>query len=169
MSGADAATEYGSLAAALVLLGFGMGATMAPATESIMSSLPLAHAGVGSAMNDTVRLVGGTLGVAILGSLLSGQYGADMEGAVKDLPAPAQAAAEGSVGGASAVAERIGGDAGATLSRIAESAYTSAMGTTMLVAAGVAMAGALVALLVLPGRERERVEKRAIMAELVPA
>ena len=134
-----------------------------------MSSLPLAHAGVGSAMNDTVRLVGGTLGVAILGSLLSGQYGADMEGAVKDLPEPARAAAEGSVGGASAVAERIGGDAGATLSRIAESAYTSAMGTTMLVAAGVAMAGALVALLVLPGRERERVEKRAIMAELVPA
>ena len=67
------------------------------------------------------------------------------------------------------MAERIGGDAGATLSRIAESAYTSAMGTTMLVAAGVAMAGALVALLVLPGRERERVEKRAIMAELVPA
>ena len=65
------------------LLGFGMGATMAPATESIMSSLPLAHAGVGSAMNDTVRLVGGTLGVAILGSLLSSGYGADMEEAVE--------------------------------------------------------------------------------------
>ena len=169
MSGADAATGYGSLAAALMLLGFGMGATMAPATESIMSSLPLAHAGVGSAMNDTVRLVGGTLGVAILGSLLSGQYGADMERAVKDLPEPARAAAEGSVGGASAVAERIGGDAGAMLSHAAESAYTSAMGTTLLVAAGVALAGALVALLVLPGRERERAEKRAIMAELVPA
>ena len=76
------------MAASLVLLGLGMGATMAPATESIMSSVPLNNAGVGSAMNDTVRLVGGTLGVAILGSLLSSSYGADMEPAVKSLPDP---------------------------------------------------------------------------------
>jgi MFS transporter, DHA2 family, multidrug resistance protein len=169
MSGADADTGYGLIAASLVLMGFGMGTTMAPATESIMSSLPLAHAGVGSAMNDTVRLVGGTLGVAILGSLLSGQYGADMEAAAKDLPEPARAAAEGSIGGASAVAERIGGHAGATLSNAAESAYTAAMGTTLLVAAAVALAGAVVALVVLPGREREHAEKRAVAAELVPA
>jgi ribosomal protein L22 len=66
---------------------------MAPATESIMSSLSLAHAGVGSAMNDTVRMVGGTLGVALLGSLLSSRYGADMEGAVDRLPEPAAEAA----------------------------------------------------------------------------
>ena len=54
----------------------------------------------------------------------------------------------------------IGGEAGATLNRVAETAFSSAMGTTLTVAAGVAMAGALVALVVLPGRERERVEKR---------
>ena len=78
-------------------------------------------------------------------------------------------AAEGSIGGAGAVAERIGGSAGAALDQVAEGAYTSAMSTTLLVAAGVALAGALVALLVLPGRERERAEKRAVAAELVPA
>jgi len=169
MSGADAQSGYGLIAGSLALLGLGMGTTMAPATESIMSSLPLAHAGVGSAMNDTVRMVGGTLGVAILGSLLSGRYGADMEGAVEGLPVQAQEAAEGSIGGASAVAERLGGDTGATLSRVAEDAFSSAMGTTLTVAAAVALAGAFVALFVLPGRERERAEKRAVLAELARA
>jgi hypothetical protein len=52
---------YGRVAATLALLGTGMGLTMAPATESIMGSLPLAKAGVGSAMNDTTRQVGGAL------------------------------------------------------------------------------------------------------------
>jgi EmrB/QacA subfamily drug resistance transporter len=169
LSGADADSGYGLIAASIVLLGFGMGTTMAPATESIMSSLPLAHAGVGSAMNDTVRMVGGTLGVAVLGSLLSSRYGGDMEGAVEGLPEPAAAAAGESVGQASVVADRIGGDAGATLDRVAETAFSSAMSTTLMVAAGVAMAGALVALLVLPGRERERVEKAASAAEPVSA
>jgi EmrB/QacA subfamily drug resistance transporter len=169
LTGADADSGYGIVAASLVLLGFGMGTTMAPATESIMSSLPLAHAGVGSAMNDTVRMVGGTLGVAVLGSLLSSRYGADMEGAVEGLPAPAAKAAGESVGHAEAVAEQVGGSAGATLERVAETAFSSAMGTTLTVAAGVALAGAMVALLVLPGRERERVEKTALATEPVAA
>src|SRR5918995_1776654 len=99
LSGADADSGYSLVAWSLVMLGFGMGATMAPATESIMSSVPLNHAGVGSAMNDTVRMVGGTLGVAILGSLLSSSYGADMEPAVKSLPEPAADAASDSLGG----------------------------------------------------------------------
>jgi EmrB/QacA subfamily drug resistance transporter len=165
LSTADAGSGYGLIAAALVLLGFGMGATMAPATESIMSSLPLAHAGVGSAMNDTVRMVGGTLGVAVLGSLLSSSYGADMEGAVDGLPHSAGAAASDSIGHASVVADRIGGDAGATLDRVAETAFSSAMSTTLMIAAAVAMTGAIVARVVLPGRERERAEKTALAAE----
>jgi EmrB/QacA subfamily drug resistance transporter len=164
MSGADADSGYGLIAVSLVTLGFGMGATMAPATESIMSSLPLAHAGVGSAMNDTVRMVGGTLGVAILGSLLSTGYGADMEPAVESLPAPAAEAASDSLGHASVVAEQIGGGAGAALSRAAETAFSSAMGSTLMVAGGVALAGAFVALTVLPGPSRERAEKRAYAA-----
>ncbi|HEY6780093.1 MAG TPA: MFS transporter [Thermoleophilaceae bacterium] len=153
---------YGTVAAGLVLMGFGMGSTMAPATESIMSSLPLDHAGVGSAMNDTVRMVGGTLGVAVLGSLLSSGYGADMEGATHSLPEPAAGAAQNSIGGASAVAERIGGAAGHALGQAAETAFASAMSTSLVVAAAVAAAGAMVAFTVLPARERERSEKVAL-------
>ncbi|MGA7282817.1 MAG: MFS transporter, partial [Acidimicrobiia bacterium] len=65
---------YGHVALALSLLGAGMGTAMAPATDSIMGSLPLAKAGVGSAMNDTTRQIGGALGVAILGSVLASAY-----------------------------------------------------------------------------------------------
>ena len=55
-------------------MGAGMGLAMAPATEAIMGSLPPAKAGIGSAMNDVVREVGGTLGVAVLGSVLASAY-----------------------------------------------------------------------------------------------
>ena len=64
-------TDYQVVAIGLGMLGFGMGLVMAPATESIMGSVPLAKAGVGSAMNDTTREVGGALGVAVLGSVFS--------------------------------------------------------------------------------------------------
>ncbi len=56
----------------------GMGLTMAPATESIMGSLPLGKAGVGSAVNDTTRQVGGALGVAVIGSVLASIYGSQV-------------------------------------------------------------------------------------------
>lgn len=70
VSGVDVDSGYVPLAWALSQMGLGMGATMAPATDSIMGSLPLAKAGVGSAMNDTTRMVGGALGVAVIGSVL---------------------------------------------------------------------------------------------------
>jgi EmrB/QacA subfamily drug resistance transporter len=165
LSGAETSSGYSLVAASLVLLGFGMGATMAPATESIMSSVPLNHAGVGSAMNDTVRLVGGTLGVAILGSLLSSSYGADMEPAVKSLPEPAADAASDSLGHASVVADGIGGNAGRALSNAAETAFTTAMSSTLTVAAATALAGAVVALVVLPGQRRERAEEHAFATD----
>jgi EmrB/QacA subfamily drug resistance transporter len=169
MSGVDAGTGYPVIAASVILMGFGMGSTMAPATESIMSALPLAHAGVGSAMNDTVRMVGGTLGVAILGSLLSSGYRADMEPSVTALPEDARAAASDSIGAAGLVADRIGGDAGAALDAAAETAFSAAMGGALTVAAGVALAGSFVALAVIPGRARERAEKRALAAEAASA
>ncbi len=72
-------------------MGAGIGIAMAPATEAIMGSLPKAKAGVGSAMNDVVREVGGTLGVAVLGSVLASAYASGMDGAVSGLPATRRA------------------------------------------------------------------------------
>jgi EmrB/QacA subfamily drug resistance transporter len=101
---ADVDSGYGIVAAAQVLLGFGMGTAMAPATEAIMGSLPIAKASVGSAVNDATRTTGGALGVAVLGSLLSSGYRGDMDHVVNGLPGGAAAAAHDSLGGALQVA-----------------------------------------------------------------
>src|SRR5439155_23364567 len=95
---------YGLVAIVLPLLGIGMGLTMAPATDSIMGSLPLAKAGVGSAMNDTTRQVGGALGVAGVGSVVSSSYAAAVRPALAGLPRPAASAAGDSIGAAVGVA-----------------------------------------------------------------
>jgi EmrB/QacA subfamily drug resistance transporter len=162
LAGLDVDSGYAQVAVSIIVLGFGMGFTMAPATESIMSSLPASHAGVGSAMNDAVRLIGGTFGVAILGSLLSSGYRGDMATETDALPAGGAAAAGDSLGGASAVAERLGGEAGRLLNASAESAFTGAMSTALVVASAVALAGAALAFAVIPRREREREATAAI-------
>jgi hypothetical protein len=68
-STASASTTYLTIAGQMVLIGAGIGLTSAPATESIMGAVPRAKAGVGSAINDATRILGGTLGVAVIGSL----------------------------------------------------------------------------------------------------
>jgi len=149
---ASTATGYGVVVTSLVVIGLGMGTTMAPATEAIMGALPRARAGVGSAVATTLRQVGGVLGVAVLGSLLSSVYGARIGDTLHGLPAGVVSAARDSVGAATGVAARIGGDAGQQLTAAAHSAFIHAMDVTVLVGAGVALAGALVALLFLPAR-----------------
>ncbi|MEA2245909.1 MAG: hypothetical protein QOH46_438 [Solirubrobacteraceae bacterium] len=153
-SGVGPESGFAAIGGAEAILGLGIGLAMATATDSIMGTLPPERASVGSAMNDTLRQVGGSLGVAILGSLLASHYRDGMESVTHALPAPAAHAAEGSITGAAAVAERIGGSAGAALHNAANIAFVDAMQVAMLVAAGVCMAGALIALVLLPAREK---------------
>jgi DHA2 family multidrug resistance protein-like MFS transporter len=106
--------------------GAGMANVIPPATESVMSSLPREKAGVGSAISNTMRQVGGALGVAILGSLLSAIYRGQIADAVAGLPGPARDAASESIAGAHGVGEHIG-PAGAPLISAADQAFVSAM------------------------------------------
>ena len=159
------ASGYPRVMIAMLLLGSGMGLAVAPSTESIMGSLPRAHAGVGSAVNDTTREVGGALGVAVVGSLLSSLYGARMlDGLSRSpLPAPARAAAGDSLGGALAVSAQLG-RAGDALASAAREAFVYAMSRASLVTAGIAVVGALVAWRFLPARaatDATEVEERA--------
>ena len=78
------ASGYGRLAVALLLMGAGMGLAGAPATESILGALPPERANIGSAVNDTTRELGGALGVAIVGSIMSSLYASGLPG---DAPA----------------------------------------------------------------------------------
>jgi EmrB/QacA subfamily drug resistance transporter len=147
---------YGTVATAMVVLAFGMALVMAPATEAIMGSLPPAKAGVGSAVNDTTREVGGALGVAVLGSVLSSIYGSRMAEALEGTPLPVEvrSVAEESLGGALAVAGRIGGDAGATLGAVARDAFVDGVGVSLVIAAVVALVGAVGVFALLPSRGR---------------
>ncbi|MFZ4518192.1 MAG: MFS transporter [Microthrixaceae bacterium] len=148
-------SPYIQIAWRMMLLAFGMGLTMAPATESIMGSLPLAKAGVGSAVNDTTRQVGGALGVAIVGSVLSSVYGSkivDAFGSV--LPAPAVEVAKSSLGGALAVAERAPGALGDQVASVARSGFVDAMHGGALVAGTAAFIGMVVVLIFLPATAR---------------
>ena len=110
-TGFDVDTAYARFAAALFLMGTGMGLAMSPATEAIMGALPQAKAGVGSAMNDVVREIGGTLGVAILGSVLNSRFASAMDGSVAGLAARAADAAGDSVGAAHELAAQLDGGA----------------------------------------------------------
>jgi hypothetical protein len=158
-------TGYGTLLASMLVLAAGMALTMAPATESIMGSLPPEQAGVGSAVNDTTREVGGALGVAVLGSILSSVFGGRMVDVLAggQLPEEPRRVAEHSVTGAVAVAEQIGGVPGATLAHAAKSAFVDGLHTTSLVAAGFAGLGAVIAFVFLPARGRE--DAVAVVAE----
>jgi hypothetical protein len=119
-----------------------------------MGSLPRAKAGVGSAMNDTTRQVGGALGVAIVASVMSSLY-VDRLGRVLDgrpVPDEARSLIEDSLGGALAVAERLPAELGEQLSTVAKDAFMVGLHRGVLVAAGAALLGAVVALIWLPAR-----------------
>jgi EmrB/QacA subfamily drug resistance transporter len=148
--------SYLQIAAEMVLMGTGLGLTTAPATESILSVLPPAKAGVGSAVNDATREAGGALGVAVIGSVFSSVYLHHLaHSAFATLPAPAAAAARGSVGAALSIARHAPAGRSGVLTDDLTSAFMHGLHTGCFTAAGVCLAGAIAAL-ALPGRPAAR-------------
>jgi EmrB/QacA subfamily drug resistance transporter len=154
---ARVATGYATIAAQMVVLGTGMGLTSAPATEAIMGVVPRAKAGVGSAVNDATRLLGGTLGVAVIGSVFASLYASRLTSALPTgLPGGLARSAHGSVGTALTVASTLAHAGRPTLAAAvhtaAGSAFFQGFHTANYVAAGVAAAGAVMALALLPAQ-----------------
>jgi MFS transporter, DHA2 family, multidrug resistance protein len=146
----DAGTSYWAIGLFFLLVPFAMGNIMSPATAAVMSAVPRAKAGVGSAMNDVNRMVAGALGVAVVGSLGGSVYSSRVEDDVAGLPAGAEHAAGDSVGGAEAVASDLPAPAGDALQAAAGAAYTDALGLALLAAAAVTLIAAAVAWRLLP-------------------
>src|SRR5205085_7772578 len=121
---------YPHLLVAMAMLSCGMGLVMAPATESIMGSLPPAKAGVGSAMNDTTRQMGGALGVAVIGSILATSYRPGVSDALTSIGAPANVItkAQDSVGGAIQAAATLPADLGNAVVAAARTEFVDASG-----------------------------------------
>lgn len=150
----DVDTSYLEIVGQMVLLGIGLGSTTAPATESIMGSLSPERAGVGSAVNDTTRELGGTLGVAIIGSVFSSVYVRSLDdagGTFASLPPEVQDLTKESVAAARTIAAQLGGGAQPYLDQV-NAAFLSGLSVGCFVAARVAAAGALFAGRFLPAR-----------------
>ena len=165
---------WGKVVIAMALMAAGLGLTTGPATDAIMGALPKGKAGAGSAVNDTTREVGGTLGVAIVGSVLNSAYGSHV---FSSLTALGASAATGHLAGQSVVAGMsVAAQFPAPLRDAAQAAVRSAFMTGLhrgsLVAAGTALAAALVALVFVPARpavSEDLVLVRTEAADSVPS
>lgn len=147
-------TPYQTIAEQMVLMGLGVGATAVPATEAIMGAVPKEKAGIGSAMNDATRELGGTLGVAVVGSVYASVYAATLAAAsiARQLPPQALATARSSMTGALAVADRMPAGPATQVVGAANHAFLRGLTAGSFVAAGVALAGAALAAAFLPAR-----------------
>jgi EmrB/QacA subfamily drug resistance transporter len=156
----SASTGYGTIAAQMVVLGTGMGLTSAPATEAIMGVVPRAKAGVGSAVNDATRLLGGTLGVAVIGSVYASLYASRLAGTVPASVARTTGRSLGAALGSAGTLARTGHpQLAATIHDAASAAFFHGFHAGDYVAAGVAAAGALMALALLPAHPTVEVEE----------
>ena len=150
MSTLRAETNYWFFAGFLAIIAIGMAMLMPPASALIVSSVPPSKAGVGSAVNDVTREVGGALGIAVIGTVLAAGYHQSMAGQLQSasIPPEARAAIEDSIGKATVVAEtvsqKLGTDLAAQITHAASEAFIHGAHLAYLVAAVAAALGAFV-------------------------
>ena len=163
--------SYTIIAVQMVVYGLGMGLTSAPATESIMGAVSSRQAGVGSAVNDSTRLLGGTLGVAVIGSVYASLYAARLTASLSaTVPHTLVNLATQSVGTAFGVSGQLAanaqGGAAAAVHQAATSAFDHGLSLGCVVAAAVALAGALLAAAYLPAQPPQASEPEQHQADL---
>src|SRR5580693_2035289 len=150
-----ASTPYwGRVIIAMALMAAGLGLTTGPATDAVMGAVPRGKAGAGSAVNDTTREVGGTLGVAIVGSVLNSAYGSHVLSGLTALGAHAPTghlAGQSVIAGMNVAARFPAPVRDAALAAV-RSAFMTGIHRGSLVAAGVTLVAALVALAFVPAR-----------------
>ena len=156
-SSVSAGTSYLRIVGQMVLLGSGIGLTSAPATESILGAVPKEKAGIGSAVNDATRVLGATLGVAVVGSVYASLYASRLTTVLPaHLPAALVRGAHDSIGAALSIASRLGAAGRPGLASAvhdaASRAFFHGFSAGVLVAAGIAVAGAVLAAALLPSQ-----------------
>ena len=170
-STADAATPYLQIAAQMVLLGGGLGLTIAPATEAIMGSLSANKAGIGSAVNDTTRELGGTLGVAIVGSVFASVYSGRLgsAAALTALPGDVRSTMARSTAAAYKVIGQLPAMQAAGVRDAVNHAFLGGMQIGSLVCAAIALGAAVAVAVLLPARAPQPVPNPTDQPEPAPA
>ncbi len=148
----DAHSGYGVLAVALTLTGIGMGSTMAPAVESLMSTVPPTRAGVASAVNDTTRLAAAAIGVAVVGSVVASSYRTSLTDVAGLLTTEQLDQARTSLAGAVSVAAQLDAPTASQIVASARQGFVEGASIGLAIAAIVAALGALVAWRFLPAK-----------------
>jgi EmrB/QacA subfamily drug resistance transporter len=162
LSTIEADSPYPLVISFFMVMAAGMGMTMAPATESVMGSLPRSKAGVGSAVNDTTRQVGGAMGVAIIGSIVSSIYASNVADAARSFGLTDTQAdtASSSLGGAQNLAPELG-DRAAGFVGAANDGFVDALSFGLRISVIVILAAAALAWRFLPARAGEPVPEPA--------
>ena len=164
-------TPYSVTIVLFCLMSGGMGMVMAPATESVMGSLPREKAGVGSAVNDTTRQMGGALGVAIIGSVSASIYASDISAAAGRFGVTGEglASARSSLGGALGVAQGLGARTEGFVAD-AKDAFVHALSSGLRLGSLFVLGAAFVAWRFLPARAHDPLvtEVEEAEAEMVP-
>ncbi len=154
MALADSDPGYLAILPGLIFIGLGVGLAMSPSTTAITESLPPEKQGVASALNDTVREIGSSVGIALIGSLLASGYGSSIADTADELPPELAHPVEEGIGQALAVAGQLGAD-GAPIAEAARSAFLDGWGSTMWVATGLAVAAAITGIMMARPRRRD--------------
>jgi EmrB/QacA subfamily drug resistance transporter len=154
---------FGAVVISMVTIAAGLGLATSPATEAIMGALPPEQAGAGSAVNDTTRELGGTLGVAIVGSVFLSVYSAKVIEGYRSLGLPEQyeSVVRDSMGGGLGVAGQLPEGPAAQLAAFVKGAFIDGLSLGSLVSAVVVLIGAAVALKFLPARAKSHEDSRA--------
>ncbi len=151
MSGVGVTINYWALLPRMLLMSSGMALIVSPMTTSIMSAVPARKAGVGSAMNDTTRELGGALGVAVLGSIVASRYSSRIAPLLASLPTKVKEPAGRSVSAAVNAGHSITGPEGKALVFAARHAYVSGMHLATLVGSAIAVTASIIVYRLMPG------------------
>ncbi len=153
----------------MCLMAAGLALATGPATDAILAALPTAKAGVGSAVNDTTRELGGALGVAIAGSVLSWIFGNRLAASWTHLGLPHAVVKAGQASLGSALAASHHASAAAQAARAARVSFMSGLHGGSVTVGAAALAAALIALIFLPSRDKPQIEPQESPSELVKA
>jgi len=148
----SADSGYGLVAAAMVILGIGIGMALPTSLDVILGTIPPTQTGAGSALTRALQQIAATFGVAILGSILNSAYQAQIAPQLAALPSTARDAALGSLAGAHAVAAHLPASISLSVVGAANRAYAQGMAEVMLVSAGLVLATAIAIAVFLPTR-----------------
>jgi hypothetical protein len=139
-------------------IGFGVGNVAAPSVDAIMGAVPGSKAGVASATNSVIRMIGGALGIAVIGAVMNSLYASKVASAVSTLPPDYAEAVKNNVGAAVKIAESLPVESGQALYSAAGKAFAEAMGEVGIISAVVMAVTAVIVLVFMPSRAENGAE-----------